>query len=75
MAQVTSGEIACSGWLRRVTSLSFRIGKTTKENFDKLQKSNEFSKLSTKLCISRTMIITPRTTTLKMTILCHAIRM
>ena len=101
MAQVTSGEIACSNWLRCVTcrSVIFRIGQvritgfvshfvykvTTKGNFEKPQKSNEFSKLSTKLCMSRTMsnlkesftvmkAIT-RTTILKMTTLCHAIHM
>ena len=96
------GEIACSDWLRRITcrSVSFRIGQvritgfvshfvyegTTKGNFEKPQKFNEFSKLSTKSCMSRTMnnlkdsftimkAITTRKTTLKMTILCHAIRM
>ena len=55
-------------------------------NFEKPQKFNEFSKLSTKSCKSRKMnnlkesftivkAITTTTATLKMTILCHAIRM
>ena len=99
MAQATSGEIACSHWLGRVTcqSVSFRIGpvrimgfvshfvnkRTTKGNFEKRQKFNEFNKLSTKSCMSQTMnnlkecftimkAIT-RKTTLKMTILCHVL--
>ena len=71
MAQATSGEIACSNWLRRVTcwSVIFRSGPfritcfishfvyegTTKGNFETPQKFNEFSKLSTKSCMSRTM--------------------
>ena len=102
MAQATSGKIACSDWLRRVTcqSVIFRTGPvritgfvshfvykgTTKRNFKKPRKFNEFSKLSTKSCMSRTMnnlkesftvmkAITTRKTILKMTILCHAIRM
>ena len=66
-AQATSGEIACSDWLRRVTcrSVIFRIGSvqitgfvshfvyegTTKGNFEKPQKFDEFSKLSTKSCV------------------------
>ena len=61
MAQTTSGKIACSDWLRRVTcrSVIFRNGPvritgfvshfvykgTTKGNFEKPQKFNEFSKL------------------------------
>ena len=54
-------------------------------NFEKPQKFNEFSKLSTKSCKSRKMnnlkesftIVKAITTTatLKITILCHAIRM
>ena len=71
MAQATSGEITCSHWLRRVTcwSVSFRIGplritgfvsrfvykRTRKGNYEKPQKLNEFSKLSTRSCMSRTM--------------------
>ena len=101
MAQATSGKIACSDWLRRVTcrSVIFRIRPvriavfvshfvyeaTTKGNIEKPHKFNEFSKLSTKSCMSRTMnnlkesftimkAITTRKTILKMTILCHAIR-
>ena len=88
----TFGEIPCSDWLRRVmcrtvifrywTFVSHFVYKaTTKENFEKPQQFNEFSKLSTKLCMSRTMNnlkesfsikkeITTRTTTkLKMTVL------
>ena len=99
MAQATSGKIACSNWVRRVTcrSVICRIGPvwitgfvshfvykgTTKGNFEKLQKFNEFSKLNTKSSLSWTMnnlkesftimkAITTRTI-LKMTILCHAI--
>ena len=98
MAQATCRKIACSDWLRRVTcrSVIIRIGPvritgfvshfvykgTAKGNFEKPQKFNKFSKLSTKSCMSRTMnnlkesftIVGARTTTLKMTILCHAIR-
>ena len=71
MSQATSGEIAFSNWLRRVMwrSVIFRIGQvritgfvshfvykvTTKANFEKPQKCNEFSKLSTNSCMSRTM--------------------
>ena len=102
LLQATSGKIACSNWLRRVTcrSVIFRIGPvritgfvshfgykgTTKGNFEKLQTFNEFSRLSTKSCMSRTMnnlkesftimkTITTGKTTLEMTFLCHAIRM
>ena len=62
MEQATFGEIAYSDWLRHVTclSVSFRIGPvritgfvshfgykgTTKENFEKPQKFNSFSKIS-----------------------------
>ena len=71
IAQATSGEIACSDQRRRVTcwSVIIRIGpvritgfvshfvykRTTKGNFEKPQKFNQFSKLSTKICTSRTM--------------------
>ena len=71
IAQVTSSEIACYHWLTRVTcrSVSFSIGpvritgfvsrfvykRTAKGNFEKPQKLNEFSKLSTKSCMNRTM--------------------
>ena len=102
MSQATSGEIAFSNWLRRVMwrSVIFRIGQvritgfvshfvykvTTKANFEKLQKCNEFRKLSIKSCMRRTMNnpkesftimkgITTRTTILNMTTLYHAIRM
>ena len=95
-------QAVCSDWLRRVTcrSVSFRIGqvrimgfvrhfvskRTTKRNVEKPQKFNEFSKLSTKSCVNRTMnnlndcftilkAITTRKTTLKMAILCRAICM
>ena len=101
MAQATCRKIACSDWLRRVTcrSVIIRIGPvritgfvshfvykgTAKGNFEKPQKFNKFSKLSTKSCTRRTMdnlkesftIMKAITTimTLQMTILCHAIRM
>ena len=71
MAQATSCEIVCSDWLSSVTcrSVIFRIGQvriagfishfvykgTMKGNFEKPQEFNEFSKLSTKSCMSRTM--------------------
>ena len=73
LLQATSGKIACSNWLRRVTcrSVILRIRPvwitgfvshfvhkgTTKGNCEKLQKFNEFSKLNTKSCISRTMTL------------------
>ena len=94
-AQATFCKIACSDWLRRVTcrSVSFRIAPvritgfvshfvykgTTKGNFKKPQKFNEFNKLST--CMSRAMnynlkesftvmkAITTRTTIWKITIM------
>ena len=96
IAQATSCKIAYFDWLRRVTcrSVIYRIEPvritgfvthfvykgTTKRNFEKLQRFNEFSRLSTKSCTSRRMnnlketftimkAVTTRTTILKMTIL------